>query len=70
MGVEPGLYQLAHPLPRETREMSAVHGAYGQLAQARKAARVIFQVRVVGIFDQRAIVENVAAKQCVRLRFP
>ena len=29
MGIEPGAYQLTHPLPRKTAEMPAVHGAYG-----------------------------------------
>lgn len=70
MGVEPGLYQLAHPLPRETAEMPAVHGAYGQFAQARQTLCVILQIRMVGVLDQRAVVEDVARKQCLRLRFP
>ena len=56
-------------LPGKTAEMPAMHGADRQRLQTPQTAGVILQIRVVGVFDQRPVVDDVAAEQRFGGRF-
>ena len=49
--------------------MPAVHRTDRQRAQALQAASVVVEIGVVGVFDQRAVVDDVAAEQRLGCRF-
>ena len=44
----------------EAWEMAAVDDGYGQVAQTMHRCQIIFAVGMIGIVDQRAIINNVA----------
>ncbi len=49
--------------------MPAMHGVDRQRLQAPQAGGVILQIGVVGVFDQRPVVDDVAAEQGFGRRF-
>ena len=62
-GKQHAVDQLAKPGRSEAREMAAMHDGDGKVAQPLHRRGIVRAIRMIGIVDQRSIIDDVAGQQ-------